>query len=351
MPQRSRRPTGLIAAAAVTAVAAALTASWVVHRARRAERRHPPEGSFVEVDGVRLHYIDRGDGPAIVLFHGNLVPLQDAEASGLVEELARTNRVIVFDRPGFGFSDRPRRRLWTARAQAELFDAALRKLGVADAIVMGHSWGTLIALELALMPGSLARKLVLVSGYYFPSVRPDVLVASPPAIPVLGDILRYTLSPLTARLFLRSTIRKMFAPDPVPPGYLRDVPRELLVRPSQIRATSEDAVFMIPSAGTASKRYGQIEIPVVILAGADDQVISPDRQSGKLEQTLRHARLRIVPSAGHMLHHAHRSEVIDAIRNEGLAPTRRLRALGTTDGGAAANDQASEVPWSRPAPL
>jgi len=348
MTSLSTRKTRLVAAAAVTAVAAGLTASWVVHRARRAERLHPPEGSFIDVDGVRLHYVERGEGPTVVLLHGNLVPLQDAIASGLVDDLARTNRVIAFDRPGFGFSERPRRRLWTAEAQAKLIDAALRRLGIGDAIVMGHSWGALVALDLALLPKSLVRKLVLVSGYYFPSVRPDVVVAAPPAIPLLGDLLRYTLSPIMARLFLRRTIRKMFAPEPVPPGYLRQVPRELVVRPSQIRATSEDAVFMIPSARAASERYRQVGIPVLILAGADDKVVPPKGQSERLDAVLRYSRLEVIPGAGHMLHHAHRADVADAIRTEGIAPTQRLRALGA---GGAAGETIVEMPWSRPAPL
>jgi hypothetical protein len=41
--------------------------------ARRAERRHPPQGTFMEVDGVRLHYSDRGEGSPVVLIHGNVV--------------------------------------------------------------------------------------------------------------------------------------------------------------------------------------------------------------------------------------------------------------------------------------
>src|SRR5205085_6819453 len=87
MPPHSTRSTGIITAAAATAVAAAATAAWVVHRKRRAERLHPPLGSFVDVEGVRVHYVERGDGPPVVLLHGNLMPLQDAIASGLVDDL------------------------------------------------------------------------------------------------------------------------------------------------------------------------------------------------------------------------------------------------------------------------
>ena len=78
-----------------------------------AERRTPPIGVFIECDGVRLHYIERGDAaaPCVVLFHGNGTMIQDLILSGLVDRLAQYCRIICFDRPGFGYSQRPRTRI------------------------------------------------------------------------------------------------------------------------------------------------------------------------------------------------------------------------------------------------
>src|ERR671921_2174741 len=106
---------------------------------RLAERRHPPAGQFIEVDGVRLHYSDRGQGRPVVLLHGNAVTGDDYNTSGVAERLAGAYRVIIFDRPGFGYSERPRNRLWTAQAQAHLLDEALDRLQVGRALVYGHS--------------------------------------------------------------------------------------------------------------------------------------------------------------------------------------------------------------------
>ena len=134
------------------AITAALAGSALFNRAnsRRAEAETPPSGKFVEVDGARLHYSDQGEGPAVVLLHGNGVMLQDFEVSGVLGLAARHHRVIAFDRPGFGYSDRPRTTVWTPRAQAELIGKALKEIGVERAVVVGHSWGTLVALALAL---------------------------------------------------------------------------------------------------------------------------------------------------------------------------------------------------------
>jgi len=101
---------------------AGLLGSALFNRAAagRTEAATPAAGTFVEVDGVRLHYVDRGAGPAVVLLHRNGVMLQDFEASGVLGLAAEHHRVIAFDRPGFGYSDRPRTTVWTSTAQAEL---------------------------------------------------------------------------------------------------------------------------------------------------------------------------------------------------------------------------------------
>ena len=125
---------------------------------------------------------------------------KELEISGIVGALSKDYRVIAFDRPGFGYSDRPRRVLWTPAAQADLIHAALRSLGIQKVIGLGHSWGNLVALELALRQPKFVKWLVLAGGFYFPELRVDVALLSVPAIPILGDIMRYTLSPLSPGL-------------------------------------------------------------------------------------------------------------------------------------------------------
>ncbi len=98
--------------------------------ARTAEWQNPPKGSFIEVDGVRLHYSDRGTGRPIVLIHGNLVTGDDYNTSGVAERLLGTCRVILFDRPGYGYSGRPHWRPWGPVGQAELLHKALREFWI-----------------------------------------------------------------------------------------------------------------------------------------------------------------------------------------------------------------------------
>src|SRR3954470_524201 len=209
-------------APAVVGTAAALGAAalYTAKTTRDAERKHPPIGRFLEVDGVRLHYIEQGQGESLVLIHGNGTLIQDFTVNGLVDRLSKRYRVIVFDRPGYGYSARPRG-LWTPRAHATLFEHALAQLGVEHAIVLGHSWGTMVAVSLALQAPMLVCSLVLLSGYYFPTARMDVALNAPLALPVIGDALRHTISPPLARLMLPAGIQAMFAPAPVPEPFDR----------------------------------------------------------------------------------------------------------------------------------
>src|SRR6202043_2630677 len=157
-----------LAATAATIGALALSA-WVNrHLAKKAARDNPPLGQFLEINGVWLHYIERGAGEPLVLLHGNGSMIQDFESSGLIDLAAKNYRVIVFDRPGFGHSDRPRNVIWTPAAQAELINSALHRLGVSHAIILGHSWGASVAVALALKYPNLVQGLVLASGYYYP---------------------------------------------------------------------------------------------------------------------------------------------------------------------------------------
>jgi pimeloyl-ACP methyl ester carboxylesterase len=269
-------------------------------------------GRFLDVDGVRLHYIERGQSDPIVLIHGNGTMIQDFTVSGLVDRLASRYRVIVFDRPGYGYSSRPRH-LWTPRTHAKLFQRALGQLGIEQAVVLGHSWGTLVAVALALECPSLVRSLVLASGYYYPTLRADTFLFSPPAVPVIGDAMRHTISPLVARAMLPGLIKQMFAPAEVPERFERTFPKEMMLRPSQLRAAAEDAALMTPSVVELQHHYRELHMPVTIITGADDQIADVGRQSERLHRELPQSEFIALPGLGHMVHHLAPDAVMNAV--------------------------------------
>jgi pimeloyl-ACP methyl ester carboxylesterase len=300
--------------AAAAAAAGALAVSALVNRqlAKNAEAQNPPAGRFLNIDGVWLHYIERGAGEPLVLLHGNGSMIQDFDSSGLIDLAAVTHRVIVFDRPGFGHSDRPRDVTWTPEAQASLFRRALQQLGVTKALVLGHSWGASVAVALALTYPDFVRGLVLASGYYYPTARLDVVALSAPALPVLGDVASNTVSPLASRILWPLMMKQIFGPAPVPAKF-EGFPKEMAVRPSQIRASAEESALMIPDAAHFEDRYGELKMPVVIIAGEDDRLIDIDEQSARLHGDVAGSKFHRIPKTGHMIHQTATADVLSAI--------------------------------------
>lgn len=294
--------------------AAALVGSFIFNRAskRRAELATPPAGSFVEVDGVRLHYVTRGSGPTVVLLHGNGVTLQDFEASGVLGLASRQYRVIAFDRPGFGYSDRPRTTVWSPTAQARLIAKALKELGEGPAVVVGHSWGTLVALAMTLEEPAAVSGLLLLSGYYYGTARPDVWPLSTPAIPVLGDVMVNTVSPLAGRVIAPAAIKASFSPAPMPKKFA-SVPLALMLRPSQVRATAADTAMMVPAAIEISRRYDKLAVPLIVMAGEGDLIAHTNKHAERFARDVPAAELRMIPGQGHLFHYAVPEQVVVAI--------------------------------------
>ncbi|MDQ4135665.1 MAG: alpha/beta hydrolase [Pseudomonadota bacterium] len=273
----------------------------------------------MNIDGIRLRYIERGRGDPVVLFHGNGGMIEEMLSSGLVDRLARRHRVIVFDRPGFGYSERPRTRIWTPMAQARLLRRAILSLGISEATVLGHSLGAQVALSLALLDPTMVKSLVLASGYYFPTARLDVPLFAGPAIPVVGDVMRYTVSPALTSVLLPAMYKKIFAPNPVPDRFEAEFPHPLVLRPWQLRAASADNTMMIPFAAELQHRYGELRVPVTVICGTEDQVTDFDRQSCRLHEMLPGSRFVPVPGAGHMVHHVATERVAEAVEQAAAA--------------------------------
>lgn len=295
------------------AVALAGSAIFNLNRAKAAEKENPRRGQLTRVDGLDLHHVDSGTtGPVVVLLHGNGTTLEDWFACGIFQELSKTNRVVAFDRPGFGYSSRPRGRSWSPAEQADVLALALMSIGAANASIIGHSFGTLVSIELALRHPKLVQTLVLISGYYYPSARLDVLAASIPAIPIVGDVDRFTVAPLLGSALRPIIERKIFAPAAVASSWSK-FPFAMTLRPSQIRAEAAEAALMVPSAAAMVARYRELTIPLHIISGEGDRIVDHASQSTRLASELS-AELTTLRGVGHMAHHTATDRVLHAIK-------------------------------------
>ena len=273
--------------------------------------------NFITIERTRLRYLDRGSGTPVLLLHGNGSMIEDYASSGVIEHAAPDYRFIAFDRPGFGYSERPRGVLWGPNEQASLFVRALADLGAERPIVVGHSWGALVALAMALDNPESVAGLVLMSGYYYPTGRPDTMTLP---FPFTNDVMRHAVR----RMMAPNTLRRVFAPCAIPDRFRRSFPLPLATRTSQMRVVEEEAEMLHLAARALSRFYKEVSVPVVLIAGADDRIVDTERHSARLHRELGTSTFLRVPRCGHMVHHSAPEEVVAAIGEIGKA--RRLEA-------------------------
>ncbi|WP_253397407.1 alpha/beta fold hydrolase [Methylorubrum extorquens] len=292
------------------AVAAAFTARGAEQGAKAVRK---PPGQFVTVDGLPVHAIVRGRGRPVVLVHGNGTMAEDFSICGLIDRLAARYRVIAIDRPGFGYTGRPRHRIWTAQAQAVLLHRVLEQLGVERPLLVGHSWGTIVALALAADGRRPLRGLVLLSGSYFPGHRTDAALIAPLAVPGLGDAMRAMVPAKVSASLTGQSFRQVFWPQPVPARFTARFPIEIAAAATQLRAVSEDAASMNSAVTGLQRRYAGLTLPVSILAGDADAIVKATEHSVRLHTTIPGSTLRLLPGLGHMIHYGARLKVERAI--------------------------------------
>ena len=257
----------------------------------------------------------------MVLLHGNVVTAEDWVLSGVLDRVADAGTgSSPSTAPATATATGHAARRGPPRRRPTFSAARFARLGIERPVVVGHSWGTLAALALALADPAAVRGLVLVSGYYHPTLRADALLVAPAAVPVLGDVLRHTVSPLFGAATMPLLLKGMFAPLPVPERFQQGFARGMAVRPLQIRAEAEDGAGMAREVAAMRDRYGELHLPVMIMAGSEDQVVDVGRHAVRLREQIPHGELRLVPGAGHMVHHAvpgQVAEMIEAVQARG----------------------------------
>lgn len=279
----------------------------------RLEQTYPPLGRFVEVSGVRLHYVDAGTGPGpvLVLLHGASTTLRDFTAS-IVEPLARTRRVIAFDRPGYGYSERPAGDWPSPAEQARLIHAALVQLGVERPVIVGHSWSGSVVLAYLLAYPDTAGGVLLAGAAHAWDGGVD-WVNHVAGVPLLGTLFARTLVYPAGQLLIDQGIQSVFAPNAVPDGYRERTAVELTLRPVAFQANAEDMRLLSDFLREQSQRYADITQPLLLITGDADDIVPSWNHSDRLIKQAPRAELVVLPGVGHAPHHVEPERVAELI--------------------------------------
>ena len=268
--------------------------------ARRVETALPPRGQFVEVAGARIHYLDKGSGPPIVILHG-LGGQMGNFTYALLERLTDEFRVILMDRPGSGYSTRARGATGRLSEQAATVAEFIQKLGLNRPLLVGHSLGGAIALAVALDHPVIVKGLALVA----PLTHVPKDVPGPfRAMDIKSDFLRWLIAwtvatPIGIRRG-KAILDAIFSPEPAPADFPTRAGGILGLRPRSFYNTSSDMRAVNLDLWAMVGRYSSLQVPIRILYGTSDEVLSPQVHGEALKAKSSMVSLQLV-SGGHML--------------------------------------------------
>ncbi|MEO1788168.1 MAG: alpha/beta hydrolase [Pseudomonadota bacterium] len=308
----------LTVGAVATVAFGAVTLRVADARARAAEAQYPPSGEFVDVGGRRVHAQIMGSGPDLVLIHGAFGSLQDFTYD-LMPRLAERYRVIAFDRPGLGYTDRtdPAYARTFARdgespaEQATLLADAARKLGAEKPIVAGHSFGGIVAMAWALDQDPAA--VVMLAGVAMPWPGDLGWIYQVNGTRLGGAFVPPLLSAYAPQSRLDSAVQATFEPQSMPEGYDTHIGPYMPLRLEAFRANARQVNHLRPHVVEMSARYPDLTLPIEIVHGDMDDTVPLTVHSGPMSDLIASASLTVLEGVGHMPHHANPEAVIAAI--------------------------------------
>lgn len=316
---------GLTYTALALGAAAALTGCVSSSRAAQAEATTPPAGDFVEVTGGRIHYVQKGKGPHVVLLHGAGGNLREFTFD-LVDRLTDDYTVTVFDRPGLGYSDQvpqvPEGLFATEGAspqdQAAMLREAASQIGVENPVVVGHSFGGIVAFAWAnhglddAAPVN-ASAVVSIAGVAMPWPGDLGTYYTFNSSVIGGSVVVPVLTTLASQEAIEGTVEGIFAPDPVPTGYLEHVGTRLGLRPDAFRANVRQVNSSRKHVVEMAKRYPELTIPIESLHGTADTTVPLSVHPVEMRKLVPSLNLTVLDGTGHMPHHADPEAAVDAI--------------------------------------
>jgi haloalkane dehalogenase len=270
---------------------------------------YPFEDRWFSRDGVAMHYVDHGEGPAVVMMHGN--PTWSCLYRDVIAGLKGKARCLAPDYPGFGMSQHPPGFGYTPMEHAQWAGEWLDSLGLRDFVMVVQDWGGPIGLRCAIDRADRVAGLVILNTWAWPADVPATIFSW-----ILGG-------PLGKYLHLQ---RNFFADKIVRGGmyYAKRKPEEVFRAYTDPFPTpaSRMGTYVFPRAIRQSGPWlADIEAglatladkPIEMVWGMKDFVFANDRTLARWQRLLPKAALTRLDKASHYLQEDQPEAIAEAI--------------------------------------
>lgn len=296
----------MLAALIVVIALVALLVGWAAIVSAKAEQLVPADGELVTIGDSCIHYLDLGpkDAPAIVMIHGLLGQMRNFTYA-LAPAMARDHRVIVIDRPGWGYSrSRPHPDI---AGQAELVAGLIDRLELTRPWLVGHSMGGAVSLAVALAHPDKIAGLALIAPYTQPVSTPPEPFKGLVVPTALRGPIAWTLAVPIGMATAGAKGAAVFHPDPAPADFPTRGGAALGVRPKSFLAGSAEMGFAEAAMVQQAPGYPEIAVPVAILYGREDAILDPGLHGAETAAAIPGATVDVI-EGGHMLLVTHPTE-------------------------------------------
>jgi pimeloyl-ACP methyl ester carboxylesterase len=255
---------GALALAAAAGAAVLESGLLEIPTAELEARYRLPQSQFAELEGVRVHYVDEGSGPPVLLIHASFMSLRTWDAAA--EALSRTHRVIRFDRVGLGLSGTDPTGAYSRDRDMQIIDALLAKLGVDRVAIVGTSSGGGVAFHYAAAQPDRVTKLVLVNSGGLPRTP-----ATDPNRPRGTALSRWVEERYKSRGWWHEQLQLQFANGQPPDGFVQQVYDMNRSEGQREIAKATRANFR---TGDPERVLGQVRAPTLVIWGKKNITLS-----------------------------------------------------------------------------
>lgn len=276
---------------------------YSARQAARFARRRRNNGELIDVGGFRMNSVHvprpaTADLPPLVFIHGASGNLLD-QLHAFLQPLSGRAEMLFVDRPGLGHSERGGPENDLPDGQARAIATLMEKRGIKKAIIVSHSFGGAIAASFALQHPEKVAGLLFLAPATHPWPGGIDWHYKVTRMPVLGWWFSRVIAPSVGSMLLEKSVTSVFAPNPVPAGYIEDTNPFLALRPTVFRSNATDIANLFDYVTRIAPRYSEINAPTIIITGESDGIVYAHIHSKQLHEAIAGSRLISVRNLGH----------------------------------------------------